>query len=72
MPYVTYQGASYDRLDKRMDVIDIGTNWFIKGHTSKLTMDYQIRPTYTQQINGDLIKDSSIKGQLVLQYQFFF
>jgi hypothetical protein len=72
MPYVTYQGASYDRLDKRMDVIDIGTNWFIKGHTSKLTLDYQIRPTYSQQINGDLIKDSSIKGQLVLQYQFFF
>jgi hypothetical protein len=72
MPYVTYQGANYERLDKQMNVIDIGTNWFIKGHTSKLALDYQMRPTYTQQINGDLIRDSSMKGQLVLQYQFFF
>jgi hypothetical protein len=72
MPYVTYQGATYDRLDKQMSVVNIGANWFIKGHNSKLTLDYQMRPTYSQQISGDLIKDNSIKGQLVLQYQFFF
>jgi hypothetical protein len=71
MPYVTYQGANYERLDKPMTVYDLGVNWFIKGHTSKLSMDYQLRPTYTQ-IGSDLIRDSSMKGQLTLQYQFFF
>lgn len=71
MPYVTYQGANYERLDKPMAVYDLGVNWFIKGHTSKLTMDYQLRPTYTPQ-GSDLIRDSGMKGQVTLQYQFFF
>ena len=71
MPYVTYQGANYDRLDKQMSVYDIGMNWFIRGHTSKLTMDYQIRPTYTA-VGNDLVQDGSTRGQVVLQYQFFF
>jgi hypothetical protein len=71
MPYVTYQSANYERLDKPMNVYDLGVNWFIKGHTSKLTMDYQWRPTYSQ-LGSDLIRDSGMKGQLVLQYQFFF
>ncbi|MFM9840653.1 MAG: hypothetical protein ACKVOQ_20465 [Cyclobacteriaceae bacterium] len=71
MPYVTYQGANYDRLDKPMAVYDLGVNWFIKGHTSKLTMDYQLRPTYTP-LGSDLIRDSGMKGQVTVQYQFFF
>ena len=73
MPYATFQSATYDRLDKQMNVYDIGVNWFIKGHTSKLTLDYQLRPTYTPINNGaDLIQDGSMKGQVVMQYQIFF
>ena len=71
MPYITYQSANYDRLDKQMNVYDLGMNWFIKGHTSKLTLDYQLRPTYTP-VGSDLIRDSGMKAQIVLQYQFFF
>jgi hypothetical protein len=71
MPYITYQSANYDRLDKQMNVYDIGMNWFIKGHTSKLTLDYQLRPTYTP-VGTDLIRDSGMKAQVTLQYQFFF
>ena len=71
MPYVTLQSAKYDRLDKQMNVWDFGMNWFIKGHTSKITLDYQLRPTYTP--NGpDLNLNSGKKSQVVLQYQFFF
>ncbi|HZY80050.1 MAG TPA: hypothetical protein VFE50_11040, partial [Cyclobacteriaceae bacterium] len=47
MPYVTVQSANYDRLDKQMTVFSAGTNWLIKGHNSKLTLDYQMRPTYS-------------------------
>jgi len=73
MPYVTLQSSKLDRLDKQMNVWDFGMNWFIKGHTSKITLDYQIRPTYSG-ISTDavLIKDSGTKNQVVLQYQFFF
>jgi hypothetical protein len=71
MPYASLQMASYDRLDKQMTVFNLGTNWFMKGNTSKLTFDYQNRPVYTLAGNN-LIRKSSRRGQFVLQYQFFF
>jgi hypothetical protein len=71
MPYVTYQSSNYERLDKQMTVYDVGVNWFLKGHSSKLTLDYQLRHTYTP-VGNALIQDAGMKGQLVLQYQFFF
>ena len=71
MPYATVQSSSYDRLDKQMTIFDLGLNWFIKGNTSKVTFDYQNRPSYSLAGNN-LIRNSSRKGQFVLQYQFFF
>ncbi|GHN01399.1 hypothetical protein WSM22_28880 [Cytophagales bacterium WSM2-2] len=71
MPYATFQSAKYGRLDNQMNVYNIGVNWLIKGHTSKITLDYQIRPTYTP--NGTALNlDSSTKNQVLVQYQFFF
>jgi hypothetical protein len=71
MPYATWQSADYDRLDKRINVYDVGVNWLIKGHNAKLSLDWQLRPTYTPQ-GTDLIRNSSMKQQLALQYQVFF
>lgn len=71
MPYVTFQQADYERLDKPMRVIDMGINWLIKGHNSKISLDYQLRPTYAP-VGADLVRDSGMKGQCVLQYQVFF
>lgn len=69
MPYASLMSADYNHLKDRMNVIDVGVNWFIKGHSGKLTLDYQNRPVYTLQTN-ELIKSGS-RGQLVLQYQIF-
>lgn len=71
MPYVTLQSAQYDRLNKPMTVFDAGINWLIKGHNSKISFDYQLRPTYSPQ-GTDLVKDDGMKGQAVVQYQVFF
>jgi hypothetical protein len=71
MPYATVQTADYDRLDKQMTVFSLGVNCFIKGNTSKISLDYQNRPVYSLAGNN-LIRNSSRKGQLVMQYQFFF
>ena len=71
MPYGTLQTASYDRLDKKMTVFNLGVNWFIKNNSSKLTLDYQNRPVYSL-VSNNLIRESFRKGQFVLQYQFFF
>jgi len=71
MPYATIQTASYDRLDKKMTVVDFGVNWFINGNESKLTLDFQNRPTFSLTGNN-LIRNPGRKSQYVLQYQFFF
>lgn len=70
MPYASLMSGDYMRLNDRMNVIDVGINWFIKGHSSKISLDYQNRPVYEQQ-GGELVKTSN-KGQVVLQYQISF
>ncbi len=72
MPYLSGQYADYNAMQhKGMLVFDAGLNWFIKGHNSKLSLDYQSRPTfYTEGVNKD-IKEGPRKGSLVLQYQIF-
>jgi hypothetical protein len=70
MPYASIMSADYDRLKDRMNVVDVGLNWLIKGHTGKLTLDYQSRPVYELKA-GDLVKSGN-KGQVVLQYQVSF
>jgi hypothetical protein len=52
-------------------VYDVGVNWLIKGHNAKLSLDLQLRPTYTPQ-GADLIRNSGMRQQLALQYQVFF
>jgi hypothetical protein len=71
MPYVTYQSANYTRLDKQMNVYDIGVNWLIKGHNSKISLDWQMRPTYDPQ-GTDLVRNGSMSNQIVVQYQIMF
>ncbi len=70
MPYASLMSGNYDRLSDPTNVIDIGVNWLIKGHTSKLTLDYQNRPVYEAQ-GSDIVKSSN-RGQIVLQYQVSF
>ena len=70
MPYASIMSADWDRLKDGMQVYDVGINWLMKGHNSKLTLDYQSRPYYKQS-GTDLVKDGT-KGQVVLQYQIFF
>jgi hypothetical protein len=67
MPYASLMHANYDRLNDSMDVWDVGINWLISSHNSKLSLDYQNRPVYQSDVSG-LSKHGS-KGQVVLQYQ---
>jgi hypothetical protein len=70
MPYASLMSADYDRLSDGMNVFDVGVNWLIKGHTSKISLDYQNRPVFEAQ-GQDLVKVST-KSQVVLQYQVAF
>jgi hypothetical protein len=70
MPYASVMSANFDQLQDQMSVFDVGINWLIKGHGSKLTLDYQNRPVYESSA-GELVKTTN-KGQVVLQYQIAF
>lgn len=67
LPYASLMSANFDQLQDQMNVIDVGVNWLIAGHGSKLTLDYQHRPVYASEPGG-LVRRTS-KGQIVLQYQ---
>jgi hypothetical protein len=71
MPYVSLMSAGYDRLRDQMNVFNVGINWLIKGHNSKITFDYQNRPVFNTNASGNIVKTSS-RDQFVLQYQVAF
>jgi hypothetical protein len=63
--------ADYHALTSSMLVYDVGFNWLIKGNTSKISLNYQIRPVFEYNAvtgYGDELK-SSRRGMLVLQFQ---
>lgn len=68
MPYVSSTWANFDRLNSPVFVWDVGLNWFIKGHSSKITLDYQQRPV----LDNQTLRTSSRRGQTSLQYQVSF
>ena len=71
MPYASAQLADYDALqNKSMLIFDLGLNWLIKGHNSKLSLDYQNRPTYELSTSGD-VSAGARKSCVMLQYQIF-
>jgi hypothetical protein len=70
MPYASLMSGNYQRFDKPAVVWNVGVNWFLKGHTSKFTLDYQQRPIYEP--TGNDFRHIGTRGQVVLQYQIFF
>ena len=73
MPYVMTQISGYQYFDyKLMTVFDLGVNWLIKGHNSKISFDYQNRPYFAQATLTETPKETTRKGMFVLQYQLSF
>jgi hypothetical protein len=74
-PYVTYQRNSFKALANPANVYDVGINWLMNGHKSKLSLDYQNRPIYDNTSVGDPSgvkpKVSGRRGAVILQYQIY-
>lgn len=69
MPYAAFQWGDYDGMEAPISTLDVGINYFIHGHNSKITLEYH-------RMQGDIreaaISDS--KGgmsQLRMQLQIF-
>jgi hypothetical protein len=72
-PYVSGMYANYQKLKDPVMVYDIGLNWIMAGQNSKLSLEYQSRPIFNTNANGELSETKSARrGQVVLQYQVAF
>jgi hypothetical protein len=71
MPFCSVQYSNYDALQhQKMILFDTGVNWLIKQHQSKISVDFQNRPTYYKDTNGKIIQGAR-KNCIILQYQIF-
>jgi hypothetical protein len=69
MPFASAQFADYNAIrNQGMLMWDLGLNWLIKGHNSKLSIDYQNRPTYYIDANKDA-QLGNRKSCFIIQYQ---
>jgi hypothetical protein len=71
MPYATVTYKKFERLADPSTQFGIGVNYFVGGHNSKITAEYQTRPIYSQDKAGDPIKNAGSAGQFILQYHIF-
>ncbi len=71
MPYFSYRWSKYDKLKDAFSVVNLGVNWLINKHQSKVSLNYELRPVFLKQNNGD-ITNSSNAGSAWIQYQTFF
>lgn len=70
-PFFDVQYARYDRLKDTMYVFDVGVNWMITENNAKITFNYQNRPYFKANANGELVQDSRL-GEFVVQFQAAF
>ena len=65
-PYVVIQNSDFDALESNMLIGNLGVNWYINGQYSKLSLDVQNRPVFSNITHKELDR----KYMVVLQYQY--
>lgn len=72
-PYASCIFANYQKLKDPLFVYDIGLNWVMSGQNAKLSLDFQSRPIFNTDANGEVHETKNARrGQIVLQYQVAF
>lgn len=66
--------AKYDRIQSTMYIPNIGLNWYVAGHSAKITINYHKRPVvdYVDSAKKwDMLKQTDSKNEFVLQLQVY-
>lgn len=66
--FVAMQYSEFDLLDDPMLMYELGFNWLLDGHHSKLSFNYQSRPVF-EHLSEEGWKTNSRKGMFLLQMQ---
>lgn len=65
-PYGAAQISNFDLLNDTMLMYEFGANWLIKGHSTKVSLNYQSRPIFNFNNSNELVSTDR-KGMTVLQ-----
>ena len=69
MPYVSFTQSWFRRLGNLgVSVFQGGLHWHLSDMKARISLDYQNRPSFGQDTNGDIIKDRRC-NQIILQFQ---
>ncbi|NDC40729.1 MAG: hypothetical protein EBZ77_04130 [Chitinophagia bacterium] len=71
MPYVSYRYSAYDKLADPVAVTNVGINWLMNKQNTKLSLNYEQRPLFTNNGTGAIRKTGSAAA-IWAQYQIFF
>jgi hypothetical protein len=73
-PYAAINYSKFDRIKDAVITPDFGLNWFLNGHSAKVTFNYRMRPVFkyadANQKYGDVIFDSR-KDEFTVQFQIY-
>jgi len=69
MPYASLQRSDYDRLKDPLNVYNLGVNWLMKGHSGKVSLNYENRSVYRSSTVSAELESYTRRGSWVLQYQ---
>lgn len=73
-PYVSTTYGKYQRLKDDLIIPDFGMNWYLAGHSAKITFNYRLRPVFvysdpTQRWSD--VKQSTTKSEFTIQFQIY-
>ncbi|CDF78985.1 conserved hypothetical protein [Formosa agariphila KMM 3901] len=65
-PYAVIQTSNFDALKENMVIGNLGVSWYLKDHYSKISLDVQNRPIFS----NTTYKETDRKYMCILQYQY--
>lgn len=73
-PYISTTFGKYERLNDNLLIPDFGLNWYLAGHSARITFNYRVRPVFTYENPAQrwsAVNQSSSKSEFTVQFQVY-
>lgn len=73
-PYISTTFAQYERLNSNLLIPDFGMNWYLAGHSAKVTFNYRLRPVFAYEDptkRWGNINQTGTKNEITVQMQIY-
>lgn len=73
-PFASASISKYQRIKDQVIIPDFGLNWYLAGHSAKITFNYRIRPVFVYDNPSQRwsdVKQSGSKNEFTIQFQIY-